>query len=129
MARLRKAGCWVGLALLIFFFSQTAEAQDLNATYTDYFTHLAYGRPLQAAESVFEDFLGMFFWGIIIGIIYIAFWIRSGNFYYPLLSLNALWWVFAEKVHPGVTVYVFVANMVGLGGIVMNVLAPILRRE
>ena len=118
--------------ILIFILSLStggAALTALNATYTDEFSQLVeQQKPLQAAETVYENFMGNMFWGVIIAILYVGFWMVTGSFYYPLIILDIMWFIFSLKVNPAFSIYVYVANVSAIGLLIMRAVGAAWRR-
>ena len=103
----------------------TTTLRPLNATYPGPLLKLIEGEPLQAAEEVYTDIMGDFFWAAILLIIFVSVWLRTNNIFYPTLVLDILWVVFGADTHAKVQMVVYGINALAIGLLIMKTLSPV----
>jgi len=96
----------------------------LNATNDQATNDLTFGRPLQAAVGVYTALLGGLFYAIIIGVIFVALWLRTNNFLFPTLILFTLTTLFGVEL-PGIAQQLsYGIYAVALGLIIWRLISP-----
>lgn len=72
----------------------------LNVSNNPTTNNLITGNPLKAATQNFTNLLGGLFWAIIMGVLFVALWLRTNNFIYPTLVLFTLTFILGVNLPP-----------------------------
>ena len=96
----------------------------LNTTNDEQTNDLLFGRPLNAAVLVYTALLGGLFYTIIIGVIFVALWLRTNSFLFPTLILFTLTTLFGAQL-PGIAQQLsYGIYFVALGLILWKLVSP-----
>jgi len=109
-------GTTTGLALTV--------TAPMNVTNSGNTNDLISGRPLAAAAGVFTSLIGGLFWGIILGVIFLGMWLRTGNFIYPTLVLFVMVAGLGITLPSPLDSYTGIVFYAALGLVILRVASP-----
>jgi len=85
---------------------------------------LTAGKPFHAAEGVYIDSMGGFFWLFIMAIVFVSVWLRTQNFVYPTLIVDIIWYVFGASTLGSLSNIIYAINALVIASVIFKTYSP-----
>lgn len=81
---------------------------------------------MQAVRNVYTDFMGGLFYALILGVLWVAAWLRLKNIIFPTIMMDLLLMAYLWDLMPAeVQSAIYVVNALVFASILLKVISPV----